>query len=108
MGWRLRSIVYRASDWFQVSAVLLPSLQTYALTLATSLLSFVMMVFLILFLLASFHLALGGKNETVIAADSTPTELELQEESSECTTSSKRGNFSGCHSEEITRYKVTR
>ena len=66
------------------------------------------MFFLTLLLLGNFPSALGDESESDINANSTvphhhdnSTALEL-----ECTTSSASRNFSGCHSEEITKYRA--
>ena len=61
-----------------------------------------------LFLLSSFPLVYSGERETnatLLDHHENMTSLEL-EESLECTTSSASGNFSSCHSEEITKYKA--
>jgi len=59
-----------------------------------------------LLLLANFPHVLCQQNETAIALPDHGNSTSLgPEEGSECTSSSVRGNFSGCHPVEISRYK---
>ena len=79
------------------------------------------MFFFSLFLLINFPQTLGGFGDTSNDSDdvsesifavhhlaANATSLEAEESSSlkECTTSSARGDFSDCHSEEIGQYKT--
>ena len=69
------------------------------------------MFFLAFFLVGNFCPIFCEKSGIIVEGDSTvsdqinSTSLEL-EESLDCTTSSLSGNFSGCHSDEITRSKA--
>ena len=64
------------------------------------------MFFLTLFFLGNFPSTWGDTSENTSLPDhSNSTSLGLKD-GLECTTSSASGIFSGCHSEEITRYKA--
>ena len=109
----VRTLCTKCGTGSRLMYMVLPSAATSGRHVATHLCTLYIlnlwdMFFLTLLLLESFSPILSDESETAIADDSTTvphhgnsTALEL-----ECTTSSPSRNFSGCHSEEITKYKA--